>query len=143
MNKCLEKINLINQTIQSVLQVINNYVLDCENEKLKKLCTKIISDYEIIIDECKIIAKNYKKELTDLSFFEKYSNLIAIKLANINKKNTFEISKNIYLAICEIMPNLYHSLLDECDENEIIKRLINLNEEYINKLKSFFVLNEA
>ena len=106
----VEKINLINQTIESVLQVVNNYVLDCKNEKLKKLCTKIIGDYEIILDECKIIAKNYKNKLTDLSFFEKYSNLISIKIASINKKNTFEISKNIYFSVCEIMPNLYHSL---------------------------------
>lgn len=140
MNKCMEIINLVNQSIESTLQVVNNFVVEIENDKLKKLCAKIIGDYEVILDECKMIAKNYKKDIENLGFFEKYQNIISLKLANISNKNTYEISKNIYLSICECMPELYHSLTLDCDETSIAKRLIELNEEYIKELKSFFVI---
>jgi len=142
MNKNLEIINLTNQSIKSVLQTIDNFIVDIENDKLKKLCTKIITDYETILDELKLISKSYKKELEDIGFFEKYQNMISLKIAKLNTKTTFEIAKNLYLAVVETLPNLYHQLINTDEELEIVKRLIDTNEEFIESLKSFFVLNE-
>lgn len=142
MEKQIDAINLTYQSVKSIMQVIDNFILDIKNEKLMKLCTKMLSEYDLIIDECKLIMKSYKKEIEDVGFFEKYQNLISLKIANLKKKNTFEIASNIYLSVVETMPNLYHSLMNKTEDLEIVKKLINLNEEFITHLKTYFLINE-
>lgn len=142
MEKTVDIINNSYQTIKSIMLVIDNFILDIDNKKLKKLCTKKTNDYEELIDECRLIMKSYKKEIEDIGFFEKYQNLISLKIAKLNTKSSFEIAKNIYLAVVETLPDLYHLLINTNEELEIAKRLINTNEDFINSLKTFFVLNE-
>lgn len=142
MKKSVEIINLTNQSIRSVMQAIDNFIVEIQNEKLKKLCAKVINDYETILDELKLIMKSYKKELEDIGFFEKYQNLISLKIAKLNTKTTFEIAKNLYLSVVETIPDLYNQLIYNDEELEIVNRLIKINEEFIENLKQFFVLNE-
>jgi len=142
MKKSVEIINLTNQSIRSVLQTIDNFIVEIQNEKLKKLCAKVINDYETILDELKLIMKSYKKELEDIGFFEKYQNLISLKIAKLNTKTTFEIAKNLYLSVVETIPDLYNQLIYNDEELEIVNRLIKINEEFIENLKQFFVINE-
>lgn len=140
MEKQIDAINLTYQNVKSIMQVIDNFILDINNDKLKQLCTKMLAEYDLIIDECKLIMKSYKKEIEDVGFFEKYQNLISLKIANLKKKNTFEIASNIYLAVAETNPNLYHTLINDNLDLDIVKKLINLNEEFITHLKTYFVL---
>lgn len=142
MKEQIEAINKTYQSIVSITTVINNFVLDIKNDKLQKLCTKMLSDYDLLIDECKLIMKSYKKEIEDIGFFEKYQNIISLKIANLKKKNTYEIASNIYLSIVETMPNLYHFLSNNIIDLDIVKKLINLNEEFITNLKSYFLIND-
>lgn len=142
MEKNIEIINLTNQSIKSITLVIDNFIIDIENKKLQKLLTDKVSEYETLIDECKLIMKSYKKELEDIGFFEKYQNMISLKIAKLNTKSTFEVAKLIYLSVVETMPDLYHLLLNTNEELEIVKKLINTNEDFIENLKQFFVLNE-
>ena len=63
----------------------------------------------------------------------------AIRNANISKKNTYEIAETIYLSVVETMPKLYKNLIyKDLDEVELIKKLITLNEDFIENLKQFF-----
>ena len=58
MKEQIEAINKTYQSIVSITTVINNFVLDIKNDKLQKLCTKMLSDYDLLIDECKLISNN-------------------------------------------------------------------------------------
>lgn len=142
MKKSIEILNLTNQSVKYITNVIDNFIVEIKNEKLQKLCTNKISEYETIIDECKLIAKSYKSQLEDISFFEKYQNMISLKIAKLSVKSTFEIAKNVYLAVVETLPDLYHELINTDEELEIVKKLIDKNEEFISNLKQFFVVNE-
>ena len=135
-------INLAHQTSKSILSVIDNFILEIKNEKLKKLCLNNISEYDLIVDECKILMKSYNQQPKDVGFFEKYQQLISLKISSLNKKNTYEITKILYLSIIEQMPELYSKLTFEEDEISIIKKLIKLNEDFIENLKQFFVVND-
>lgn len=141
-----DKINLINTTYQcvkNILMTTDNFINDIKNEKLQQLVIKKISEYDLILDECKILMKSNNSELIELGFFEKYQNLINLKIASLSKKNTFEISEIIYLAICEIMPKLYSYLIfTDYDELELIKKLITINEEFLSELKSYFIIKD-
>lgn len=140
-----EKINLINltnQSIKTILMTLDNFIIDIKNEKLKNLIAENISKYDVLIDECKMLIKSYNQELEDLNFFEKYQNLISLKISSLTKKNTFEIAEIVYLTITETMPKLYSLLTHNYDETELIKKLISQNEEFIENLKSFFIIEE-
>ncbi len=140
-----EKINLINltnQSIKTILMTLDNFIIDIKNEKLKNLIAENISKYDVLIDECKMLIKSYNQELEDLNFFEKYQNLISLKISSLTKKNTFEIAEIVYLTITETMPKLYSLLTHNYDETELIKKLISQNEEFIENLKSFFIIED-
>lgn len=142
-NEKINLINLTNQSIKSILMTLDNFINDIKNEKLKQLVIEKISKYDLLIDECKIMIKSYNAELEDLGFFEKYQNLINLKVAGLTKKNTFEISEIIYLTICEIMPKLYSNLyFTGLDELELVKKLISLNETLLEDLKPFFIIED-
>ena len=136
-------INLTNQTIKMISMTLDNFINDIKNDKVSKLVINMISKYDLLIDECKVLMKSYKKEVEDVNFFEKYQNLISLKIANISKKNTYEISETIYLSVVETMPKLYKNLIyKDLDEVELIKKLITLNEDFIENLKQFFVIED-
>lgn len=135
-------INLTNQSIKTILMTLDNFIIDIKNEKLKNLIAENISKYDVLIDECKMLIKSYNQELENLNFFEKYQNLISLKISSLTKKNTFEIAEIVYLTITETMPKLYSLLTHNYDETELIKKLISQNEEFIENLKSFFIIEE-
>ncbi|MBE5746389.1 MAG: hypothetical protein E7359_03790 [Clostridiales bacterium] len=139
MDKKFEAINLTYQSAKSIITVIDNFVLDIKNEKLQKLCTKTLNELEVIADECRLIMKSNKLEIEDIGFFEKYQNLISLKIANLKKKTTFEIASNIYLSVVETLPNLYKALSENEETSEIVKKLISLNEDFSQNLKKFFI----
>lgn len=135
-------INLTNQSIKTILMTLDNFIIDIKNEKLKNLIAENISKYDVLIDECKMLIKSYNQELENLNFFEKYQNLISLKISSLTKKNTFEIAEIVYLTITETMPKLYSLLTHNYDETELIKKLISQNEEFIENLKSFFIIED-
>ena len=133
-------INITNQVVKTILMTIDNFITDIKNEKLKNLLAENISKYDIIVGECKMLIKSYNCELEDLNFFEKYQNLISLKISSLTKKNTYEIAEIIYLAITETMPKLYSLLAyNSLDEIELVKKLISQNESFIDNLKPFFI----
>ena len=142
-NKEINIINITNQSIKTILMTIDNFINDIKNEKLKNLLAENINKFDTLVDECKILAKSYNEELEDLNFFEKYQNLISLKISSLTKKNTYEIAEIIYLSITETMPKLY-SLLNNTnlDETELAKKLITQNENLIDNLKQFFILED-
>ncbi len=135
-------INLTNQSIKTILMTLDNFIIDIKNEKLKNLIAENISKYDVLIDECKMLIKSYNQELENLNFFEKYQNLISLKISSLTKKNTFEIAEIVYLTITETMPKLYSLLTHNYDETELIKKLISQNEEFIENLKAFFIIDD-
>ncbi len=142
-NKEINIINITNQSIKTILMTIDNFINDIKNEKLKNLLAENINKFDTLVDECKILAKSYNEELEDLNFFEKYQNLISLKISSLTKKNTYEIAEIIYLSITETMPKLY-SLLNNTnlDETELAKKLITQNENLIDNLKQFFIVED-
>lgn len=142
-----DNINLINTTYQvskQILQTIDNFLTEIKNEKLQKLCANFVSCYDLIVDECKILIKSYKTELEEIGFFDKYQNLISLKISNLTKKSTFEIAEILYLTICETNPKLYSFLnKTDIDEVNLIKKLLTTNEDFIENLKQFFVFIET
>ena len=142
-NKEINIINITNQSIKTILMTIDNFINDIKNEKLKNLLAENINKFDTLVDECKILAKSYNEELEDLNFFEKYQNLISLKISSLTKKNTYEIAEIIYLSITETIPKLY-SLLNNTnlDETELAKKLITQNENLIDNLKQFFIVED-
>lgn len=142
-NKGINIINITNQSIKTILMTIDNFINDIKNEKLKNLLAENINKFDTLVDECKILAKSYNEELENLNFFEKYQNLISLKISSLTKKNTYEIAEIIYLSITETMPKLY-SLLNNTnlDETELAKKLITQNENLIDNLKQFFIIED-
>lgn len=142
-NKEINIINITNQSIKTILMTIDNFINDIKNEKLKNLLAENINKFDTLVDECKILAKSYNEELEDLNFFEKYQNLISLKISSLTKKNTYEIAEIIYLSITETMPKLY-SLLNNTnlDETDLVKKLITQNENLIDNLKQFFIVED-
>ena len=136
-------VSLINNAYQltkSILSTIDNFMTDIKNEKLQKLCAENVSKFDLIIDECKMLIKTYNEEIEDINFFDKYQNLISLKLASLTKKSTYEISEIIFLSICETLPKLYSLLIyNDLDEILLIKKLLKQNEEFLENLKQFFV----
>lgn len=136
--------NLINSAYQSAKQIsnsIDNFLVDIKNEKFQKILLENLTKYDLIIDECKMLMKTYNCCLEDVGFFDKYQNLISLKIANLTKKSTFEIAEILYLTICETNPKLYSLLaLNDLDEIDLIKKLLQTNEDFIENLKQFFIL---
>lgn len=142
-NKEINIINITNQSIKTILMTIDNFINDIKNEKLKNLLAENINKFDTLVDECKILAKSYNEELEDLNFFEKYQNLISLKISSLTKKNTYEIAEIIYLSITETMPKLYSLLSNtNLDETELAKKLITQNENLIDNLKQFFIVED-
>ena len=130
------------RSAKCILSTIDTFVLDIKNEKLKNLCENKIAEYDLILDECKLIARGIKKDLDDVGFFEKYQSLINLKIASIKKKDTFSIAEYLYLSIVENQPSLYHLLKNDIDEIEIVKKTISINEDFIQNLKNCFIIED-
>ncbi len=136
-------VNIINSSYQIAKQIektIDNFLLEIKPEKFKNLCANFVQQYGVIIDECKMLIKSYNREIEEANFFDKYQNIISLKIANLTKKSTFEIAEILYLTICETNPKLYSFLIfSDLDEINLIKKLISTNEEFVESLKQFFV----
>ena len=139
---CENLINLINQSTKSILQVIDNFIVKIESEKLKKLTSNKINEYDLIIEECKMIMKDFDKTPEDMCFFDKYQNLISLKLSSLKKITDIDICENIYLAISETMPDLYKELNCLDDEKKLLLKLIEINEDYLANLKPLFRIED-
>lgn len=138
-----ESINLINSSYQiskQILQYIDNFLTEIKCEKFQKFCANFVSRYDVIVDECKMLIKSYNTELEEIGFFDKYQNIISLKISNLTKKSTFEVAEILYLTVCETNPKLY-SLLSyyDLDEIDLVKKLLATNIEFIEGLKQFFV----
>jgi len=139
----IELINLVNSLAKTILTTTDNFINNIENEKLKKIIANYINKLDTLVDECKLLIKSYNKELEDINFFEKYQNLISLKIANLTKKTTCEIAEILYLTISNTMPKLYSKLiLNELDEITLVKKLISVNEEFLNNLKPMFIIKD-
>ncbi|MGN1207968.1 MAG: hypothetical protein ACI4TI_00670 [Christensenellales bacterium] len=139
-NKNTEIINSVYQTAKQILDQLDNFLTEIKNEKFQKLCAQFVSRYDVIVDECKMLIKAYNQELEELNFFDKYQNLISLKISNLTKKSTFEIAEILYLAVCETNPKLYSFLLfDDLDEISLVKKVLSTNEDFVESLKPFFV----
>lgn len=142
-SKNLDLINTSYQTSKQILQVLDNFLTEIKNEKFQKVCANFVSDYDLIIDECKMLVKSYNKELEEIGFFDKYQNIISLKISNLTKKTDYEIAEILYLTVCESNPRLYSLLsFSEYDEINLIKKILSLNEEFIDSLNQFFVSNK-
>lgn len=141
-NEILENtLNISYQSIKSILNTIDTFIGDIENEKLKSICEKKISEYDLLLDECKLLFRGIKKDPEEVGFFEKYQNLINLKIASIKKKDTFSISEYLYLSTMETQPILYSLLKEKIDEIDIVKKLISINEDFISSLKNCFIMD--
>lgn len=141
-NEILENtLNISYQSIKSILNTIDTFIGDIENEKLKSICEKKISEYDLLLDECKLLLRGIKKDPEEVGFFEKYQNLINLKIASIKKKDTFFISEYLYLSTMETQPILYSLLKEKIDEIDIVKKLISINEDFISSLKNCFIMD--
>ncbi len=141
-NEILENtLNISYQSIKSILNTIDTFIGDMENEKLKSICEKKISEYDLLLDECKLLFRGIKKDPEEVGFFEKYQNLINLKIASIKKKDTFFISEYLYLSTMETQPILYSLLKEKIDEIDIVKKLISINEDFISSLKNCFIMD--
>lgn len=141
-NEILENtLNISYQSIKSILNTIDTFIGDMENEKLKSICEKKISEYDLLLDECKLLLRGIKKDPEEVGFFEKYQNLINLKIASIKKKDTFFISEYLYLSTMETQPILYSLLKEKIDEIDIVKKLISINEDFISSLKNCFIMD--
>lgn len=139
-NKNTEIINSVYQTAKQILDQLDNFLTEIKNEKFQKFCAQFVSRYDVIVDECKMLIKAYNQELEELNFFDKYQNLISLKISNLTKKSTFEIAEILYLAVCETNPKLYSFLLfDDLDEISLVKKVLSTNEDFVESLKPFFV----
>lgn len=138
--------NIINSSYQSAKQIvgtIDNFLLDIKNEKFKNICANFVQKFDLIIDECKMLAKAYNSELEETNFFDKYQNIISLKIANLTKKTTFEIAEILYLCVCEELPKLYSFLIfSDLDEISLVKKLISTGEEFVENIKQFFVVSD-
>lgn len=142
-SKNLDLINTSYQTSKQILQVLDNFLTEIKNEKFQKVCANFVSDYDLVIDECKMLVKSYNKELEEIGFFDKYQNIISLKISNLTKKTDYEIAEILYLTVCESNPRLYSLLsFSEYDEINLIKKILSLNEEFIDSLNQFFVSNK-
>ncbi len=139
-DKSIEIINLAYQTSSQILTTLDNFITDIKNEKLQQLCADFVARYDLISDECKMLVKAKGETLDKENFFDKYQNLISLKISNLTKKTTFQIAEIIYVTLFETNPKLYSFLLfDDKDEISLIKKILSLNEEFANNLKPFFV----
>ncbi len=131
----------IYQNVQTALQSLDNIMSSVKCDALASEISRQEAEYNIISEECEIIAKAEGINIKDNNMFEKIRLWSSIKMSTLTDKSTTHIAEMLLLGtfmgtLTCIKDQAEHSQADEEILN-LSKKLLNLQEENIEKFKTY------
>ena len=131
----------IYQNCQTALQSIDNIMPSIKSDALTRELTNEESEYNIITQECEMIAKSENVNIKDNNMFEKIRLWGSIKMSTLTDKSTTHVAEMLLLGTFMGMIQCIKDLADHPSANEEIihlcKRLQELENKNIENLKNF------
>lgn len=147
MEECKEKsdnellLTSIYQNCQTALQSIDNIMPSIKCETLINELLSQESEYNIISQECEMIAKSENFNVKDNNMFEKIKLWSTIKMSTLADKSTTHISEMLLLGTFMGTIQCLKDLADHANaDDEILnlcKKLLEIEEKNIESLKTF------
>lgn len=131
----------IYQNVQTALQSLDNIMPSVKCDALASEISRQESEYNIISEECEIIAKSDGINIKDNNMFEKARLWSSIKMSTIADKSTTHIAEMLLLGtfmgtLTCIKDQSDHGSADEEILN-LLSKLLKLEESNIETLKTF------
>lgn len=131
----------IYQNVQTALQSIDNILPSIESDILINEIANEQSEYNIISEECEMIAKSEGINLKDNNLFEKIRLWSSIKLSTLKDKSISHIAEMLLIGtfmgvITCIKDEIEYSSADK-EILDLLKKLRTIEERNIERLKFF------
>lgn len=131
----------IYQNVQTALQSLDNIMPSVKCDALASEISKQESEYNILSEECEMIAKSEDIDIKDNNMFEKIRLWSSIKMSTMSDKSTTHIAEMLLLGtfmgvITCIKDQSDHASADEEILN-LLSKLQNLEENNIESLKTY------
>lgn len=131
----------IYQNCQTALQSIDNIMPSIKCETLIKELLNEESEYNILSQECEMIAKSENINIKDNNMFEKIKLWSTIKMSTLTDKSTTHVSEMLLLGTFMGTIQCLKDLADHASADEEIlnlcKKLLELEEKNIESLKTY------
>lgn len=131
----------IYQNCQTALQSIDNIMPSIKCDTLIKELLNEESEYNIIAQECEMIAKSENFNVKDNNMFEKIKLWSTIKISTLADKSTTHVSEMLLLGTFMGTIQCLKDLADHASANEDIlnlcKKLLEVEEKNIESLKTY------
>lgn len=131
----------IYQNTQTALQSLDNILPSVKSVSLVNEIANQQNEYNIISEECEMIAKSEKINLKDNNIFEKMRLWSAIKMSTLTDKSTSHIAEMIligtFMGVITCIRDEAEYLNADKEIIDLLKKLRNLEERNIERLKFF------
>ena len=131
----------IYQNTQTALQSLDNIMPSIKCETLIKELTNEEAEYNVIAQECEMLAKSEDINIKDNSVFEKVKLWSSIKMSTLTDKTTTHAAEMLLLGTFMGTIQCIKDLSDYADADEEIinlcKKLQELEEKNIQNLKTY------
>ncbi len=131
----------IYQNAQTALQSLDNIMSSVKCDALASEIANQEGEYNIISQECEIIAKSEEIDIKDNNMFEKIKLWSSIKLSTISDKSTSHIAEMLLIGTFMGVINCLKSQSDFAGADEevtnLLSKLLRLEEKNIESLKTY------
>lgn len=137
----LELLTSIYQNAKTATQSINDILPAVTEKELKHELSNEITEYELIIKQCEMIAGNRAEELKDNSWFEKAKLWTSIKMTTLTNKSTRHLTEMLLIGTVMGTLQCYKDIADYKNATKelllLCGKLLSIEEKFFNNLKDF------
>lgn len=131
----------IYQNLQTALQSIDNIMPSIKSDALMKELSNEENDYNVLNQECEMLAKSEDINIKDNNMFEKIRLWSSIKMSTLTDKSTSHVAEMLLLGTFMGTLQCIKDLSDHALANEEIlnlcRKLQELEEKNIQNLKNY------
>lgn len=131
----------IYQNAKTATQSICDILPAVKDKNLKHELSDELTEYELIVKQCEMIAGNRSEELKDNSWFEKAKLWTSIKMTTLTNKSTRHLAEMLLLGTVMGTLQCYKDIADNKKATKelvmLCGKLLSMEEKFFNNLKEF------